>query len=212
MKSLLLIILLTIFPQFALSASGPYATSWSLLYGYGENQNNLNFKPTGSTYKAQGGYYFNKSELTFLFRYSNLEDDLTFESTEGNLTHKMMTLGAHIGYWIFPWIKFHIGYASHNIYEDSKGNFTNTQKNAITSLYNLDDRKTSGLYAGSDIVLLQSKSFQLFSNFDIFRLNNLDSKEWELMVGLRLYIESKKTGTGESFFTKIFEQIFSSSK
>ncbi|MDO9181497.1 MAG: hypothetical protein Q7U04_03770 [Bacteriovorax sp.] len=214
MKKNLIIIILIFTPFSLFAANGGRASinssSWSLLYGYSQNVNNLNYKPAGASYKFQFGTRWDSNvEINFFGRYTSQKDNISFSNIDGSITRADQTAGIHFGYWLFSVFNLHAGYALHNNSHKIAGAYSSTQSTTIKSNYNLGELNTKGLLAGADLVLLQSTSFQLFTNYEYYHLNHLKSHDWEAMVGIRFYPgPSKNSSSSSSFFNKFFEWVF----
>lgn len=196
------------------SANKINSSSWSLLYGYGQNINNDNYKPEGPSYKGLIGIRWeNNTELNFFLRYASQESPITFSNIEGDIKRATLSGGLHFGYWVFPFFNVHAGYALHSSETKASGSYSSTQLTTINSNYDLGRVSTKGLMAGADIVLLKGKYFQFFANYDYYHhLHKNNSHDWEAMAGIRLYpgpsSSSGSGGTG-SFFNRLFDWLVS---
>nr|BDT28086.1 hypothetical protein BHI3_15520 [Bacteriovorax sp. HI3] len=215
----LFIMLLLIGSQSLFAAPGGQhkinSSSWSLLYGYGKNDNNQNYKPGGPSYKALMGIRWESNvELNLFIRYASQKDDIKFSNIEGDISRTSLTGGLHFGYWIFSFFNVHAGYALHSSETKVNGNYSASQTSTIKTDYNLGRLSSKGLMAGADVVLLKGKYLQLYANYDYYHHLHESSNDWEAMVGIRLYpgpsSGSGSSGTG-SFFTKFFDWIVSKS-
>jgi Protochlamydia outer membrane protein len=217
MKKLFIFVISLIASQTLLAASGGSSkinsSSWSLMYGYSQNVNNDNYKPTGAAYKFLLGYRFdNNFEPNFYLRYASQKADITSSSIEGNIDRSNIGYGLQVGYWLFSALNLHVGFGFHSISHKVVGAYSSTQKSTIEGDYKLANSSPKGLLAGADLVLLQSKSFQLFTNYEYYHLTHAQAHDWEAMLGIRFYPGPSKGGGESSFFTKLFKWIFSDKK
>lgn len=212
MKKLFLLLTLMTFSLNALAAgtASKNRLSWSLLYGYSKNNNELDYAPAGAAYKFMFGGRLTNFDMHIFLRYLDSEGDVTYQNTQGTITHNNLTAGAQVGFWPLSFLNLHFGYAEHSISEKLEGSFITAQRTAITSQYKVDDRKTGGLFYGGDLVILQTTNFQLFANYDNYRLNGLSANEWEVLGGLRFYYDASGSNSGGegNWFTKMFTKMF----
>lgn len=206
-----LVLLCTSFSLYAASGSRTpiNSSSWSLLFGHSQNENDHNYRPVGQSYKVVFGYRFPSNvEINFFGRLADQKDDLTISGVEGNISRGIFSYGLHFGYWIFSALNIHAGYALHTGSEEVKGNFSSSKVSTIKTDYQLNDRYSSkGLMAGADLAILQNSTFQLFVNYEYYHLNHINSHEWDAMVGLRFYPGTSKGGAESSFFAKFFKWV-----
>lgn len=210
------VIMCTSFSLLAASSSGRRGintSSWSLLYGYSENINKKDYKPGGASYKFLLGYRFdNNCESNFLLGFSDQIGDITYSGIEGNIKRKSVSYGLQFGYWIFSALKLHVGYAFHGVTHTLSGAYSANQETTINKNYGLENSSPKGLMGGVDLALLQSQTFQLYANYDYYRLNHQDAHDWEAMVGIRIYPGPSKGGSESSFFGKLMDWIVKDKK
>jgi len=211
MKTAILIALTFITSSYA-SSNSKESTAWTLFYGRGTHVDGRkkaeDITPTGNAFKGTWSSRTKYFESGFLVRYANLTDEFTYQSTDGVLKNTDLTLALHGGFWPFSFLKLHGGYAFHRINESIDGDFTDTQRTTMETKYRLINRDIYGLMGGADLILLQSKSFQFFANYDFYYLNGSNAHQWEAMAGIRLYLSGgTKVGKG-NFFVKLFNDMF----
>ncbi len=186
-----------------------YGGSWSFLYGKAYDENKLNYKPEGNSYKFIVGAPMGRFEFALMARLALMDADVTYNSNVINVDLDTTTYGAHIGLWVFSWFKIHAGYARHVIQQDSLNSLSYSDSRSLNNLYNIADRKAKGLYAGADLAVINFNSFQIYANADYFRLNTQNEKQLDLMVGLRIFTKKggSSSSSGESSFTKMFKSL-----
>lgn len=189
-------------------------TSFALQYGRSQlndgEKRAENLEPSGNTYKLILSERFSKAEVSAMFRYAALSDDFKFEGTEGEFKQTQGSFGLHVGYWIFPWLQPHIGFARHGISEKIKGKFSASQESDIEDKYAVEGKTAQGLYSGVDFSLFSSKSMQLFLNYNYYHFNNIAAHDWEICAGLRIYFGSsgkKRDAKDDGVFTKMFKDM-----
>lgn len=211
MSKLLLSLILLCSSSFALGSQFKEASGWALMGGYGNLNDGFKkaeaLEPTGTTFKGAWTHrtkYFDKG---LMVRHGKFTDELTYEDIKADFSHSDLTLGVMGSFWLFSWFNVHGGYAYHTISERVSGDFTDNEQTEVEEKYNINRTSVFGLYGGADLVLFQTKSFQLFLNYDYYHLNGLRAHQWEAMAGFRFYTSSSNVGKG-NFFVKFFREIF----
>jgi hypothetical protein len=211
MKKLILLFLLSSTAVLAKSDNFKEASGWSFSAGRGTlvdgKKKTSDLEPSGTTFKGSWTHRTKYFDTGLMARYGKFTDEVTYNNIQGDFSHGDLTLGFMASFWAFSWFNVHGGYTFHRISEKVRGNYTDQEETEIQKKYNLIDQGVYGLYGGADLVLLQSKSFQFFVNYDYYHLNGFKAHQWEAMAGFKFYLAPSKVGKG-NFFVKMFTEMF----
>lgn len=198
MNSLIKALLITL-PFIPYSEAKPYFT---LGYGLGsyqdETKEDVGFKATGSPMKFAFGMRSGHLELETFFRVANYKGDITHDGVSNEIKHSEKSYGVGLGLYAFPFLRFNLGYAVHQLNETLGTTVGEIETQEIKRQYSLQDGISAGPYLGADFHLFSIYGAKLMFSGTAYMTSGNGGKSYEGLMNIKIPFQGFDIGSSSN--------------